>query len=417
MCLFVNVLTSQIEIELNPIATQLNDPVGIEFTKDGKLYFILKRGQVVIFEDGQLQTNPFIDIDDRVHNGGGERGLLGMAFHPSYPDSPYVYINYTPNDGNTHISRFELDENNPNQLDPNSEKVLLFVDQPFGNHNGGDLNFNQEGLLFIGLGDGGSGGDPRDFSQNPNSLLGKMLRIDVDNGDPYAIPSDNPFVNNDEVLDEIWSLGLRNPWRFSFDRLTDELYMADVGQSAREEISYEVADCPGGLNFGWRCYEGNEPFNTSDCDDESSYEPPIYEYGHNLGCSITGGHVYRGSTYPWLQGKYIYTDYCSGRFWALYRDENDTWQNIEIGRFNNWNFSSFGEDKDGELYVASDGRSTVYKLAFSCNVSPPPFSLPGPVEVCDGDNIFSLDGGEVPSGFIHQWLLNDEVIPGANDRF
>jgi len=406
---------SQSTLGFELVVEGLSFPVGIEEMGDERLFVIEKGGRVRIIDQGALSNEPFIDIDDRVDAGASEQGLLGMAFHPNFPDTPHVYFNYTKAYGNTRISRFSLSAN-PNQLDPGSEKILMTISQPFGNHNGGDLNFGPDGYLYIGMGDGGSGGDPEGNGQNTNTFLGKMLRIDIDKGDPYAIPSTNPFVNDNSILDEIWALGLRNPWRFSFDRLTNEMYIADVGQNQLEEISYEPANSIGGYNFGWRCYEGNLPFNTNNCDDPNVYTAPIYEYGHDLGCSITGGHVYRGSEFPELFGKYIYTDYCSGLIWALYQDDTGQWVNDSLGNFENNSLASFGEDANGEMYVTSRRSGAIFKLVTTCNSGIPIIDAPVNIEVCENDPL-SLDAGPIPDGFSYQWYKDSIALVGQMDRF
>jgi len=251
------------------------------------------------------------------------------------------------------IARYSVDSTNANIGDPSSEKVLLIVDQPFVNHNAGDLEFGPDGYLYIGLGDGGSGNDPQNRAQNRQEMLGKMLRIDVDNGDPYAIPPDNPFANDDFTLDEIWALGLRNPWRYSFDRETGDLYIADVGQSDWEEVNVQQSMSPGGQNYGWRCYQGNAEHNTSGCGDHSSFTFPLFAYAHegfNCSGSITGGYLYRGASNPDLYGKYIFTDYCTGKFrsWSPL----DSMSEI-ILEGEEQSFTTFGEDAAGELYVAA----------------------------------------------------------------
>jgi len=353
-----------VEIELQQLADGLTRPVDIVSSGDESLYIVERPGQIFeLTPDGTVSSTPFLDIRAQVRTSnskGDERGLLGLAFHPEYPDVNYVFVNYTAeNDGRTRISRFEVDLA-AGQVIASSEKVLIEQDQPFTNHNAGDLAFGPDGMLYIGFGDGGSAEDPINAGQNRSTRLGKMLRIDVDQGDPYAIPADNPFVQDDATLDEIWALGLRNPWRYSFDRQTGDLWIADVGQYFWEEIHRQPVTSSGGENYGWRCYEGTNPFNTNGCEDASVYEFPVWEYFHESGdCSITGGFVYRGAAIAALQGKYIYGDYCSGRIWALYREDNQ-WVNEELLN-TPYSISSFGEDLEGELYVA-DLDGAVYRI-------------------------------------------------------
>lgn len=331
------------------IASGLTRPVDVRSARDGsgRLFVIEKYGAIRIFKDGALLPQPFINIDDRVNDTSNEMGLLGLAFHPDFERNGFFYVNYTGSGGHTRISRFQA---NGDTADPNSEKVLLIVDQPFPNHNGGAVVFGPDGYLYLGLGDGGAAGDPFKNGQNTRSLLGKILRIDVNNGDPYAIPADNPFGN------EVWAYGLRNPWRISFDRATGDLWIGDVGQNALEEIDFLPASSPGGVNFGWSIMEGSRGY---DGDPDPSLTLPVAEYSHEFGCSVTGGYVYRGSMPEW-NGIYFYGDYCSGIIWGLIR-LNGQWQSqvlFEAGV----TITSFGEDEAGEVYLASDNGS-LYILA------------------------------------------------------
>ncbi|MEL6862944.1 MAG: PQQ-dependent sugar dehydrogenase [Bacteroidota bacterium] len=354
-------------IQLSPIATGLNNPVDISHAGDDRLFVVERSGLIrIITTAGTVLSTPFLDIDDRVRNTSGqsEQGLLGLAFHPDYANNGYFYVHYTRNNGDSRIARFQVDANDPNLADPNSELTIMDIDQPFSNHNGGDLAFGPDSYLYIGLGDGGAGGDPGNRSQDPLNLLGKMLRIDIDQGNPYSIPPDNPFADEDATLDEIWALGLRNPWRFSFDRLTGDMWIGDVGQGAWEEIDFEPAGGEGGANYGWRCYEGNTPFNTAGCNTIGTYTAPLEVYSHGgfSHCSVTGGFVYRGERFPSLQGHYFYADYCSGTVWRLQPDGNGGWTNSEVGYFPTLGISSFGEDANGELYLASLSQNTVYRM-------------------------------------------------------
>lgn len=350
--------------QLTPVASNLRRPVDISHAGDNRLFITEKDGTITILNvDGTLINEPYLDIRMRVNAFANERGLLGLAFHPEYHSNGYFYVHYTNTQGNSVISRFKVSNNNPDRADASSEKILLTVTQPFNNHNAGDLNFGPDGYLYIGMGDGGNGGDPGNRSQNPKNLLGKMLRIDVNHGDPYSIPDNNPFVGNVDTLEEIWSLGLRNPWRFSFDRLTGDMWIADVGQNAWEEINMEPTGTAG-LNYGWRCYEGNAAFNLAGCKERSHYTFPVHVYPNrfDVGCSVTGGYVYRGTQNPSLKGKYIYTDFCTGIFWAL-RKEGDNWINEQLADLDNQDFVSFGEDVNGELYVAGLASGNIYKVS------------------------------------------------------
>jgi glucose/arabinose dehydrogenase len=346
---------SQDIIQLALFAEDYSFPVDIVHTGDDRLFVVEKRGIVQIVDTtGQKFTSSFLDIRNRVSSSASERGLLGMCFHPDFSNNGFFYLNYTrTSDGSTVIARYSVDSTDENAGDPNSEKVLLVVSQPYENHNAGDLEFGPDGYLYIGLGDGGNANDPQNRAQNPQALLGKMLRIDVDNGDPYAIPADNPFADDDFTLDEIWALGLRNPWRYSFDRETGDLYIADVGQKDWEEVNVQESMSSGGQNYGWRCYEGNAEHITSNCGNDTTFTFPVYAYGHegfNCSGSITGGYVYRGVLNPDLYGYYIFTDFCTGKF--------RSWSTLDstakvIFRGEDLSYTTFGEDAAGELYVAS----------------------------------------------------------------
>ena len=345
-------------IRLEEVASGLDAPVYLSAPADDPRLFIVEQpGRIRILRDGELLSTPFLDITDRV-GSGGERGLLSVAFHPRYASNGFFYVNYTDRNGDTRIERFST-STDPDRADPASAKLLLAVEQPFGNHNGGQIVFGPDGKLYIGMGDGGSGGDPQNHGQDRSTLLGALLRIDVDAADPYAIPSDNPFVGNPNARSEIWAYGLRNPWRFSFDRETGELYIADVGQNEWEEVDVEPANAAG-LNYGWNIMEGAHCFRSGSCD-QSGLTLPALEYRHPDGCSVTGGYVYRGQAIPAIQGHYFYADFCEGWIRSFrYADGAATdereWELGNIG-----NITSFGEDASGELYVLSAG-GRVYRF-------------------------------------------------------
>ncbi len=359
-------MQAQVQLELVEFASGFNQPVDIANANDERLFIVEKRGIIYILDtNGDRLTQPFLNIDDRVRSTENERGLLGLAFHPNFSDNGYFYVNYTGNDGDTRISRFQVSEDDPNIAEPESEQILLTVQQPQANHNGGDLAFGPDGYLYISLGDGGGSGDPTDSGQTRTTLLGKILRIDVDNGDPYSIPDSNPFAFEDFTLDEIWALGLRNPWRFSFDRATGDLWIADVGQNAFEEINFQPTDSPGGENYGWRCYEGDAVFNTSDCPPMSELTFPVHTYPHvGSFCagSVTGGYVYRGSAFPAMRGAYIYADFCKGQIWSLRPDGTGGWENTELLDGVDSDFVAFGEDQSGELYLAGISSGNIYQV-------------------------------------------------------
>ena len=359
-------------IDLEFIANGFEIPVDLTNAGDDRLFVVEKRGRVkFINKDGQGDITTFIDIRDRVNSGANERGLLGLAFHPNFDTNGSFFLSYTQSNGASVISRFYI--RNDGLGDPDSEQVLMTVSQPFNNHNGGCIKFGPDGYLYIGLGDGGAAGDPQNNSQNRMSLLGKMLRIDVDNGDPYAIPEDNPFAFDDFTADEIWSLGLRNPWRFSFDRMTGDLWIGDVGQDAYEEIDFRPANSTGGENYGWKCYEGNQVFsNVPECPNITNVVFPVYEYKTDeniLGCSVTGGFVYRGTEYPALFGRYIFADFCTGQLWQITPDDCGNYTSVVDIRGGFQEYSSFGEDNDGELYVVAISEGAIYQVVASCNVS------------------------------------------------
>ncbi len=331
------------------IASGLARPDTLSVDGSGRLFVIEKPGRIRIIQNGQLLDQPFLDISNRVGSSGNEQGLLGLAFHPNYSQNGRFFVNYTDNNGNTVIARYQV-SSDPNVADPNSEMKLLGVDQPFPNHNGGILAFGPDGYLYAGLGDGGSQGDPYGNAQNTKALLGKLLRLDVDSAEPYAIPSDNPFGN------EVWAYGLRNPWRISFDKLTGDLYIGDVGQNTWEEIDYLPKGSPGGTNFGWNLREGAHDYKGSASPDLTE---PVTEYSHQEGgCSVTGGYVYRGSMPEW-NGIYLFGDYCTGLIWGLIHSGNN-WQKQQLFDVD-FTITSFGQDEKGEVYLVSDSGG-VYEL-------------------------------------------------------
>lgn len=347
-----------------PYATGLRNPVELVHAGDGtgRLFVVEQRGLVRIMSGGAVASEPFLDIRSLV-SCCGERGLLGLAFHPAYEENGFAYVNYTDTSGNTVVARYEVDAADRNRLDPESATTLLRVVQPFANHNGGRLAFGRDGYLYIALGDGGSGGDPDNRAQNINDLLGKILRINVDAGDPYAIPATNPFVGRAGARGEIWAYGLRNPWKFSFDQLTGDLWTADVGQSSWEEVNFQPAASAGGENYGWRRMEGAHCFNPPTGCSDPSLTLPVAEYSRDGGCSVTGGYVYRGRKYPALRGMYLYGDFCSGVIRAVTRTADGGFESqtlLDSGLA----ISSFGEDESGELYVVSYS-GTIYSLVDS----------------------------------------------------
>lgn len=352
------------QLSLVQTAGGFTHPVHITHVGDGsgRLFIVEQGGLIKIIKNGAVLPTPFLDVSSLLISSAGEQGLLSVAFPPGYADKQYFYIDYTGKQGvgDTVIARYHTTAD-PDIADPASAQTLLVVVQPFTNHNGGQLAFGPDGYLYIGMGDGGSGGDPLNNAQNPLSLLGKILRIDVEPQlDPYISPPSNPFIGNAGYSPEIWALGLRNPWRFSFDRETGDLYIADVGQNLYEEVNIQPAANAGGENYGWNIMEGFHCYNSASCN-QSGLTLPVVEYGHSLGdCSITGGFVYRGREFSALQGVYIYGDYCSGRIWGL-RRAGGAWENKLI-LDSDLLISTFGEDEAGDLYVADHAAGVIYKI-------------------------------------------------------
>jgi glucose/arabinose dehydrogenase len=339
---------------LDPVATIPGAPLSVTGAPgdNARLFVTDKTGRVWVVRDGKPGATPFLDISARV-SGGSEQGLLGFAFHPGYPGDPRFFVDYTNQAGDTVVSEWRVSPADADRADAGSERVLLTVKQPFANHNGGAVVFGPDGFLYISLGDGGSGGDPQGNGQRLDTLLAKILRIDVDRtaaGKPYAIPADNPFLATAGAQGEIFLTGLRNPWRISFDRATGDLWIGDVGQNRFEEIDVVRAGSRGGQNFGWNRMEGNHCYPSGDSCDKTGLTPPVGEYSHAFGCSVTGGNVYRGSASPALAGAYLFADYCSGNVWAI-DARADQVPKLTIVAQTGRSISSFGEDAGGELYV------------------------------------------------------------------
>lgn len=364
--LLVSCTNASLQIELQEYLSGLSSPLFLTHAKDGSgdVYVVERGGSVVLRRSGASTNQTFLDISDRVLSGG-EQGLLGLAFHPNYKTNGYLYVNYTSaqrdnlglSAGTTVIARYTANPSSKT-ADPGSEQILLTINQPFANHNGGWLGFGPDGFLYIANGDGGSGGDPQNHGQRLDSLLGKMLRIDVDKataGKNYAIPSDNPFVGRSGALAEIWAYGLRNPWRGSFDRQTGDLWVADVGQGAIEEVNH-VTGAGKGLNYGWKIMEGDQCYGASSCN-RSGLTLPVYTYSHSGGrCSVTGGYVYRGNQYPALRGVYLLADYCTGEVFSLRSGVGK----VELTQASG--VASFGEDEAGELYLLNIGQGKVFRV-------------------------------------------------------
>lgn len=354
------------DVGFEPVAEGFDQPVEITHAGDdsGTLYIVEKPGTVRRTVDSERVEEPFLDITDRVGSSGYEQGLLGIAFPPDYAESRVFYVNYTDNDGTTFVSRFRVADNDI--ADPESEQIILTQAQPYNNHNGGQIKFGPDGYLYIGLGDGGSGGDPEGNGQSLDTWLGKILRIDVDptvvpEGETYLIPEDNPFIDDEAALPEIYAYGLRNPWRFSFDAETGDMLIADVGQDRIEEINLLPVNADGATNFGWNSMEGSDCFLEENCD-TTDLTLPVMEYTHDVGgCSVTGGEVYYGQNLSDLYGTYIFADFCSGLVWQGVRGDDGTWtmsDPIQSGL----SISSFGVDQQGEVYVVDLNSGVVYRL-------------------------------------------------------
>ena len=352
-------------------------------TNSNILYVMEQAGRIIVIENGEKLKRPFLDLKNQVVNPsrpGDERGLLGFAFHPNHTKNGKFYINYMNNDGYTVVSEFTV--KNKQRADHSSERILFDLKQPFSNHNGGHMAFGPDKYLYISIGDGGKAGDPNNAGQDLNSIFGKVIRIDV-NQTPYGIPKSNPYYGQENKRGEIWAWGLRNPWRFSFDRENGDLYIGDVGQNKWEEINYEPGNSKGGINYGWRIMEANHCYDPEENCPETDLTVPILEYPNDAnymrtltgisqsdvdGCSVTGGYVYRGKKIKGLKGTYFFGDYCSGNIWTFkvkngkaVEFQNRTEEiNIADGEFTNY-ISSFGEDADGELYII-DYNGGVYKL-------------------------------------------------------
>ncbi len=350
-------------VRLEPLPWVFAKPLFVTYAPDDPetLFVVEQVGRIRVFRQGK-EEEALLDLRGRV-SGGYEQGLLGLAFHPQFQENRYFYVNYTDLAGTTRVVRYRA-EDGRYVADPQSAQVLLSIPQPAANHNGGMIAFGPDGYLYIATGDGGQAGDPWGNAQNPSTLLGKLLRIDVDGGTPYAIPPDNPFAGGGDARPEIWALGLRNPWRFSFDRLTGDLYIADVGQESWEEVNFEPRGSAGGKNYGWNVMEGSHCYPAARACSPEGFALPVAEYVHSgsNGCSITGGYVYRGEAIPSLYGAYLFADYCTGKIWAMWAEGKDQPFQVEELFTSGLQISSFGEDSRGELYVTDIRGGRVYRL-------------------------------------------------------
>jgi len=367
-----NLIIAQLDAKL--IAKDFEKPLYVtNYANDNELLLVIEQeGIIRIIKENNITKTPFLDISDRVHQPlypADEMGMLGIVFDPNFNENHFFYINYVNKDSYSIISRFKV---NGKLGNPESEEILIKLKQPYPNHNGGSIEFGPDGYLYIGFGDGGSSGDPENRAQNLSNLFGKILRIDVSTEKGYKIPIDNPFYNLDTAKKEIWSYGLRNPWRFTFDKKTGDMYIGDVGQWDWEEINYQLSDNKGGLNFGWNILEGNHCYKEHKLCESKNVTFPIFEYPHDAnylktligwaqkdvnGCSVTGGYVYRGKNKPKLYGRYFFGDYCTGKVWSLKNNDGDidikehTNELLETMNKKQFYLSSFGEDEEGELYL------------------------------------------------------------------
>jgi glucose/arabinose dehydrogenase len=407
------------QISLVQVATAYASPVDIQTCGDERLFIVEQKGIIrILYKDGTKQTTPFLDIDARVNSAQDEQGLIGLAFSPNYKQDGFFYVQYTTGPGvdSIRISRFSVTAGDSTTANPNSEQVLLSFKDSYWNHNGGSLNFGPDGYLYASQGDGGSGGDPQGNGQNKAVLMGKMLRIDVSNpAVNYQIPSTNPFVSDPNSKPEIWAYGLRNAWRCSFDKLTGDFWLADVGQSQEEEVNFQSATSVGGENYGWKCREGFSAYNGCTTP-VSNFVQPVASLGHvNGACSITGGYVYRGAQYSKLFGKYLFTDYCNGQIWTVLKDGSvfdlDTLQN-----FDNYQYTSFGQDNKGELYLAYRGSASgstgrIYRITETSSCNPVAFiSFEDSVASCGSVALKALKGDTLS----YQWYSTSGVVNGAN---
>lgn len=370
-----------VEIRFETVVEGLEKPVDIQHAGDQRLFVIEKPGRIRVIDSAEnLLGTPFLNIEGRVDDDGWEEGLLGMAFHPNYATNGHFYVNYTIRSSKTRIARFTVSADNANVANADSEVVLMEFEQTFDNHNGGQIQFGPDGYLYIATGDGGSGGDPNNAGQDQTQLLGKILRVDVDGNSSdgpecdesgnsnYTIPDDNPFGDGDDGsnCDEIWATGLRNPWRFSFDSATGDMWIGDVGQNAREEINFQAGSSGGGENYGWRCFEGNADFEAAGCQSASTYVGPVHDYDRDDGRSVTGGMVYRGSRFLELAGHYFFADYATGNYWTLSGNPSSpTLSTINVVEGSAGNPTAFGTDSQGELYVASDASGSIVRIVGS----------------------------------------------------
>lgn len=395
----------------------LSSPIAAHFSPgNDSLMFIVQQGGLIKIGNvntGVVSGTNFLNITNKITSSGNEQGLLGLAFHPDYQQNGYFFVNYTKTSGGaTVVARYKRSTANPLVADPNSEKIVLQVNQPYSNHNGGQLQFGKDGYLYIGMGDGGSANDPQNYSQNGLSRLGKMLRVDIDVDSGYVVPPTNPFIGDATKLPEIWAIGVRNPWRFSFDQVTGNMWMGDVGQNNWEEINFEPQG-QGGNNYGWKCYEGNAPHITAGCASSSAYDFPVYVYSHAGGnCSVTGGFVYRGGSFADFYGKYVFTDFCSGKFWFTAPDGSGGWTTNQVTTSPSLTnqITSFVQNNSGEMYVVSRSGNRIYRMTGTLCAAADIYTESGALESCTGSLELMAPYSALNS---YHWYRNDTLLPGA----
>ncbi|MCW3126160.1 MAG: glucose/sorbosone dehydrogenase-like protein [Bacteroidetes bacterium] len=404
------------QLALVQIAAGLDSPIDIRNCGDARIFIVEQHGRIKIMDKhGNINPTPFLDISSRVLAGGNEQGLLSLAFSPHYKQDSFFYVNYITGSGtgSTVISRFKVSATDSDQADASSERVLLTFPQPFTNHNGATLMFGRDGYLYDTQGDGGNAGDPFGNGQNKNVFLAKMLRFDVSDPDTtYTIPPSNPFVSQPNTKPEIWAYGLRNPWRCALDRLTADIWIADVGQDSMEEVNFQPALSTGGENYGWRCYEGTHLYDTTGCAG-AGFTWPVYEYKHNAanGCSVTGGYVYRGTKFSRMFGRYFFTDFCSGRFWSARQTGPGSFSIDTFPSHLQYQYSTFGEDDDYELYIAGRGNGNIYHITDTSSCAPVAHILSVDSSHCDYAELTALAGDSLT----YQWYYAfGGAITGAN---
>lgn len=420
-CILLMVLTgsrAQSPLVLDTFSSGYDEPLDIKTCGDSRLFIVEKAGKIWICDSlGSKSAEPFLDITYKVGSTYSSQGLLGMAFHPDYLINGYFFVNYTGLDGNSVVGRYQVDPNNPNKAKKNSFKIVMRQKQPQPSHNGGNLVFGPDGYLYIGFGDGGATGDPLNFSQSKNNFLGHMLRINVD-ALPYTVPQDNPLVGV-PGLDQIWAFGFRHPWRYSFDQVTGDLWIGDVGAETWEEINFQPANSTGGENYGWHCYEGFYPYTTSDCDTSIDFVWPIATFQHDTylnDCSAIGGYVYRGANSDFMYGNYIFTDYCSGVLRMLIPDGSGGWVLDSLTRYPDQSFVSFGQDRNLELYLASIYDGLIMKIVDTSSIYSNKLTITEePSPQCNGmQKVIHAPSGK---GFLYQWYRDGLLVQtGSSSR-